>query len=241
MMIPDELPSMIPTWSSGSGGEVTGGNAGPGYPVATQPASNALSVFGVGAGGDAVVEHVGRGRLEVPDVECDEPPEARGVRRLGALADEVDDRPVVRRIVVRVGRVERQAGRGRGAQRGVARGSEACGVRGRDEVLEVVRVAIARRRRARRRAWRVDEVPDGDREGVAVRAHPGATDHLPRRHADRTSERVPDRVADGDPDVTPVDEDAVDQIRRVARMAALVDLGAGSGGKRRGDAVRRGA
>jgi len=44
-MIPDELPSMIPTWSSGSGGEVTGGKAGPGYPVATHPASNALSVF----------------------------------------------------------------------------------------------------------------------------------------------------------------------------------------------------
>ena len=30
MMIPDELPSMIATWSSGLGGVVTGGKSGPG-------------------------------------------------------------------------------------------------------------------------------------------------------------------------------------------------------------------
>ena len=45
MMAPDELPSMIATWSSGLGGVVTGGKSGPRYPVATQPASRALSVL----------------------------------------------------------------------------------------------------------------------------------------------------------------------------------------------------
>ena len=119
-------------------------------------------------------------------------------------------------------RVERGAGVRRRAQRAVGRAAEAGRVRGRDQVLELVGVPIARGDRAGERSGGVDVVPNGDRQEVADGLHPGATADPVRPEPDDASERVAHVALDRDADLATGDEDAAREVLGLAHVAGLV-------------------
>ena len=111
---------------------------------------------------------------------------------------------------------------------------------GRDQVLEVVRVPVARRHRARVRTRRVDVVADRDRQQVALRCDP----RLPADHrgaeAHDAAEGVADVALDRDAHVpTRIDQDPGDQVELIAGVPRLVLRRHRDAGRRAGRAGRQ--